>query len=220
MTDLLIKWATRARPELFRRTFEKWNVPGVRFVVSLDEDDPTLARYTAFLADKPNVRTCVGKSSCKVEAINRDLDGESFGIIVCASDDMVPQTIGWADRIKALMAQQYPDTDGVIHLNDGRRGIGLNTLSILGKRYYDRFGYLYHPAYRSLWCDDEFTAVSYALDRATYFDEVLIAHDWIGQHAPDELHKRNERHFHDDAKTYERRRKAGFPVSELLNIGA
>ncbi len=221
MTDLLIKWASRARPDLFRQNFPLWDVPGVRFVVSLDKDDDSLPDYWSFLDGKHNVRVAIGTSSCKVEAINRDLAGEDFHILACASDDMTPQSNGWAERIKQLMQQHYPNTDGVLHFNDGRRGIGLNTLSIMGKRFFDRFGYIYHPDYRSTHCDDEFTAVSYQLKRCTYVDEVLIRHDWIGQINPgDELHRKNERSFHSDAKTFERRKAAGFPVSESLVVSA
>jgi hypothetical protein len=220
VTDLLVKWASRSRPDLLAAHFPKWDVPGVRFIVSLDMDDEKLPAYYAFLNGRPNVRIVAGKSSCKVEAINRDLEGETADILVCGSDDMVPRSPAWADRIKALMAQHWPDGDGVLHLDDGRVGGTLNTLSVMGWKYFKRFDFIYYglpkyaDGYASLWPDNEFMEVSRKLGRSVYVDEVLIAHEWIGAHAPhDALHRRNEKHYHDDAKTFRRRQLQGFPVT-------
>ena len=58
------------------------------------------------------------------------------------------------------MSFNYPDTDGVLWFNDGFQGNRLNTLCILGKKYYERFNYIYHPDYISLYCDEEQTNVA------------------------------------------------------------
>lgn len=210
-TDLLIKWPSRSRPALVSKNLHLWNVPGVRFVFSLDADDKELPKYWATLDGLPNVKICVGSSANKVAAVNRDLAGEDFCYLILASDDMVPQTPAWAERIRELMWQHFPNGDGVLHLNDGRVGRKLNTLCICDKRYYDRFGYLYHPDYTSLHCDDEWQAVSEKLNRAVYVDEVLIRHEWTDATGRDPLHLRNESFYGADGHVFEKRKKAGFP---------
>ena len=58
---------------------------------------------------------------------------------------MVPLVNGYDTVIKEKMTLHYADTDGVLWFNDGHQEKKLNTLCILGKKYYDRFGYIYHP---------------------------------------------------------------------------
>jgi hypothetical protein len=73
------------------------------------------------------------------------------------------------------MKEVYPDTDGVLWFFDGWRK-DLNTLCILGRKYYDRFGYVYHPEYKSFWSDAEFTDVATILNKQTFIDKVIIRH--------------------------------------------
>jgi hypothetical protein len=129
---------------------------------------------------------------------------------------MVPQRRDYARRILELFAEKFPYGDGVLHLNDGRVGRTLNTLCICDRKYYDRLGYLYRPAsmggYVSVYCDDEWQQVSERLGRAAYVDEVILFHNWIGETNPrDALHRRNEAHYAADGRTFQRRKKAGFP---------
>jgi hypothetical protein len=117
------------------------------------------------------------------------------------------------------------------------RGLGdvykrqdFNTLCILGKKYYDRFGYIYHPSYKSFWCDNEFTDVANELGKQTFIDKVIIRHvhpDWIqrdaatakmyenihktGGNGVDETFIKNLPFEQADARTYRQRKEAGFP---------
>lgn len=217
---LLVKFPSKSRPDLFASTFRLWNAqpPLVRFIVSLDADDSALPKYLKFLETQPNAEYFVGKSANKVDAINRDMEhaGE-FSVAALASDDMLPQRPDYAARIMGLMAEHYPDGDGVLHLNDGRTGRKLNSLCVCGRRYFDRFGHWYRPlsmgGYASVYCDEEWQKVSEGLGRATYIDEVLIAHKWTDVTGQDDLHKRNEEpaQYRRDGQTYEARKAAGFP---------
>ena len=66
------------------------------------------------------------------------------------------------------MTELYPNTDGVLWFNDGNQGNRLNTLCILGKKYYERFNYIYHPDYTSLWADNEFMDVANLLNKQIF----------------------------------------------------
>jgi hypothetical protein len=206
---MVIKFPTRGRPEKFISVLNRYinflsGMHEVKFVISFDHDDPTMNndnmwsvfnRLNAQLEGK--ILPVCGKSTGKISAINADLDRVmSFrpDVILLASDDMIPVHGGYDDVIAKAMAKFFPDTDGVLHFNDGFSGQNrLITLSILGRKYFDRFGYLYYPGYKSVFCDNEFTDVARMLGKVVYIDHVIIQHQWVGAVNPnDALHRRNE----------------------------
>jgi len=183
-----------------------------RIIISIDEDDATMtddiiARAKSF---HENIKVIRGKSSGKVSAINRDMpDPSDFDILLLASDDMFPYVNGYDRIIRDSMQQMYPDTDGVLFFNDGYSGRRLNTLVICGSKYYSRFGYIYHPEYKSLFCDNEFMDEANRLGKQTYYDQTIIKHEHftkIGKN-PDMLYRINEAFYKRDEEMYERRKK-------------
>ena len=168
----------------------------VSFLLSFDEDDATMNNVGMKNWFKPlgkNVHVHFGHSKTKIEACNADLDkAPDFDIILLASDDMIPVQEGYDDIICSDMEKYFPDTDGVLWYNDGLVGDALNTLSIMGKKYFDRFGYMYHPDYESVYCDNEFMESSRMLGKCEYIDNVIIKHEWVGMAEPnDPLHQKN-----------------------------
>jgi hypothetical protein len=112
------------------------------------------------------------------------------------------------------MKENYPDTDGVLWFNDGHQGNKLNTLCILGKKYYKRFNYIYQPEYKSLWADNEFTDVANLLEKQTYFSEVIIKHEHpdIGIGDRDDIHLNNSKNNDVDRNLYLNRKLVNFEL--------
>ena len=137
---------------------------------------------------------------------------DDWDIVLLASDDMIPQVKGFDKVVNTLMSSNYPDTDGVLFFNDGFKGKELNTLCILGKKYYKRFNYIYHPGYKSTWSDNEFMMVAEKLNKQTYFPMVIIKHehpDWgYGKH--DVIHKMNHVNLIHDKTLFLERSKNNF----------
>lgn len=217
---ILIKFPSRGRPEKLCGTFSKYvefadDPKNITFLVSLDDDDITatnaVKRFMTIL--HPDTKIVVGPPCGKIGAVNRDMDqAPDYDILLLASDDMVPIKKGYDTVIREKMAQHYPDGDGVLFFNDGFRR-DLNTLCILGKKYYERFGYIYHPAYKSEWCDNEFMEVANKLGKQTYFDEVIIKHEhpaWTGA-SKDKTYLENDKYIGGDQQTFFRRKAEGFP---------
>ena len=235
--NILVKWPTRQRPGLFLAALALWRrlTSGrhpVRYLVSTDADDATMQAPAVreALAGWPDVTVAVGPAGrTKIQACNADLPAPSAGpadvaarlgfqpdVLVLASDDMLPQQAGWDDLVAAQMDTWFPALDGALHFNDGYLGQDrLITLSIQGWNLFRRFGYLYHPAYRSFFCDNEFTDVVRRLDQYHYDPRVLIRHAHIGRR-PDPLYQRNAGDWAADQATYEQRRAAGFGQSPPL----
>jgi hypothetical protein len=177
---LLIKFPTRSRPEKFFNILDEYykllKNPNYEFVVSCDIDDLSMNNDVVKqkLDTYSNLKYYFDDNKSKIQAVNNNLSDKNFDIVLLASDDMLPIVEGYDEIIRQRMEENFPDTDGVLWFNDGFQGRNLNTLSILGKKYYDRFNYLYHPAYRSLYPDTEFTIVSQQLNKAKYFESNLF----------------------------------------------
>ena len=217
---LLIKFPTRNRPEKFFNILDVYynllRNPNFEFVVSCDTDDTTMNNESVKnkLDSYPNLKYYFDDNKSKIQAVNNNLEDKDFDIILLASDDMLPVQAGYDQIIRQRMYENYPDTDGVLWFNDGFQGKNLNTLSILGKGYYNRFNYIYHPAYRSLYPDTEFTIVSQAINKATYFEEIIIKHvqySIVGE-KPDELYIRNDNLESVDRTTFIARQKNNFDL--------
>jgi len=215
---LLIKFPTRNRPNKFFKALDTYvnflDDPTTQIIVTCDNNDSTMTEaYVKEVVEQyNNVRMCYGDSKTKIEAVNADLNDVEFDILLLASDDMIPKVKGYDTIIKNKMKEHYPDTDGVLWFNDGHKGNELNTLCILGKKYYDRFGYIYHPDYVSVWCDNEFMDVAKLLGKQTYFDEVIIEHqhpDW-GYGQQDVIHSINQRYEAQDKQLYTTRKLNNF----------
>jgi len=217
---ILIKFPTRSRPEQFLKVLNLLNEKAtdrynVSYLISIDTDDPTMTLEIA----KQAYDICApiimeGTSNNKVHACNRDIEKiKKWDIVVLISDDMIPQIDGWDEVIRQAITKYHPDTDGCLWFNDGYQDRTC-TLSILGRKYYDRFGYIYHPDYNSLFCDNEHTEIAKGLDKLTYFDTVLFRHAHFvndSRVVRDKLYDYNESFFNIDKQTYEKRRAQGFP---------
>jgi len=217
---LIIKFPTRNRPQKFAKTLDKY----VRFmddksneiIVTCDLNDTSMNNddMREFISQYSNVKVFYGDNKTKIEAVNADLSNVEFDILLLASDDMIPSVKGFDTIIKNKMREVYPDTDGILWFNDGFSGEKLNTLSIIGKKYYDRFGYIYYPEYKSVYCDNEFMEVGNFLKKQTYFSDVIIKHehpDW-GYGTNDIIHQTNQLNLQHDFSVYNKRKLINFNI--------
>ena len=178
---MLYKYPTRERPLLFSRTLAKWyenmELDDFEFLISCDTDDRYMNSDEArnFMSKFRNLTYRYDENTSKIEACNRGVSEKNFDIVVLVSDDMVPETKGYDRVIVESMKKDFPDTDGSLWFFDGYNE-NINTLSILGRKYYDRFGYIYHPSYITQWCDQEHTDVALSLKKMKKYDNVIVRH--------------------------------------------
>ncbi len=181
--------------------------------LTIDDDDSTTlnSHQLADILQSDQIKINPGRSGSKVHAINRGMAGWSGDIVVNMSDDMRFIKRGFdGDIIQAFQG----DRDQFIHFPDGRMNGVLPTMSIMGRSYYERFNFIYHPDYYSLWCDNEAMDVAQQLGRYKYIDLQIFSHEhpaWTGEPA-DALLMHTESFFEIDQETYQRRSKLGFPI--------
>lgn len=211
-------FASRSRPDRFFQTLDNiiaMSASDNFFIVAkLDEDDMTMndPLIKERLLSYPMVIVKWGMSQSKIHAINRDLvDIPDWAIIVCASDDMRFRTHGFDDIIRKHMPENL---DAFIHCPDDYAKDRICTVSILGKRYYQRDGYIYHSDYFSMWCDDEATEVAKRRGCYIYLPEVSIEHLHYTNDrkaVKDELYWRNDT-YNKDKEVFEQRKARGFDL--------
>jgi hypothetical protein len=226
---ILIKMPTRSRCTQFFSTLDQYyaklsNQVPYHFVISCDIDDPIMnnPEVIARLNSYPNLSYYFSANSSKIEAYNKDIDKHlDFDIIILTSDDMIPLVQDFDLIIAHYMYAFFPEYDGVLHFNDGALGPILNTLPIVGRKFYGWFGYVYFPGYTAFFCDNELSDISKMLNKVVYFDQVLIEHRHpaTGKGEPDLLYVRNNAYFYKDQELYLQRKALnfGFLPNQIIN---
>ena len=172
---ILFKYTSRSRPKEFLRglnsIIDNCESDNYDELASLDLNDPTLDQY-------PNCYAQVGSSTGKIDAINRDLNEYTgdWDLLINMSDDMIFTVKGFDNIIRELFTKHFPNGDGFLHLNDGHQGENVSTMSIMDRKYYERDRYIYHPEFKSLWCDVEATEVAWMRGCYAYEPIVLFDH--------------------------------------------
>lgn len=228
MQHIILKYPTRHRPIKFMNNLNAYldKASGkhkITVVVTMDIDDSSMnnnpMRYymTNKIKDDVNIVFSYGNSEGKIAAINREVPTTDWDIIMSTADDMEPVEQGWDDIIVQDMMREFPNLNGALNYNNdprleakGAEGYKtLITLPVIGRKLYDRFGYIYHPAYKSEWCDNEQTEVFDKLGVLRHIDRRPIVHKWAENQ--DALMQRNMQiGYSVDRETYNTRKQAQF----------
>jgi hypothetical protein len=184
------------------------------FLVTIDDDDDETAKlFHGWQSDKMEVQRCPPNG--KIAAINYGVAERiaDYQMVLVLSDDMKPMLPSYDLLLYNVLISAYNDTDGTVWANDGFRGkksqYPLMTIPILGRKYFERFGYVYHPDYKSFFCDDEFMAIANKLNRFVYDDRVLIKHEHlVNMGKPnDALESQNLKYWDRDKTVWQERKK-------------
>lgn len=221
-TTILIKIPTRSRPDQFFKTLDTYyqNLSSAlpyTFLISCDKDDATMNKKKIIqkMESYPNLVYSFTDNTSKIEACNKDINNFVFNILILASDDTRPVVKNFDLLLFRAMQEAFPDTDGMLNINDGTIGRSCATIPVIGYKYYKRFNYVYHPSYKALVCDVELTNVSKMLKKEKVIDQVLIKHyhpAW--KLAPDDaLYQKNETYHSQDKVIFENRQANYFDLS-------
>lgn len=220
---ILYQYASRSRPQRF---FE-----GLANILTLqhdkdnffihcvlDEDDQTIdgnfLKQAATYAERypGKILWNFGQSTGKINAINRKLPSVHWDILVNFSDDMEFTRVNF----DLLIRQDFDvyGNDIFVHFPDQDAGAELPTMSIMGRKYFEHDGYIYHPSYVSLWSDNE--ARDVAIIRGKYkFDNTRIFHHLLpalGYLPRDPQFDYQQSFFEEDKRNYERRKAINFDL--------
>lgn len=231
---ILLKCPTRSRPDKVLATLRKYvalakerDLIGV--AISCDDDDTSMHQadvqrsIRSLLEPLAWHRLFFGPNKSKIQACNANMNEIEYpwDIVVLVSDDMVPQIVGWDTILRTHMNAYFPDTNGLLWANDGYQGDKLNTLCIYGRKFYDELGYIYHPDYKSLFCDTELSdrCKTDLAPRCKYIPYCLIRHEHPGTgfaQMMDPLYAKNQTYWNEDMYTYIRRKNYPYEWSILI----
>jgi hypothetical protein len=200
---ILYNFASRSRPAAFFSTLDNIiansSSPDFFIIAKLDEDDLVMNNNSIkeqIESYSPTVEVRWGSSKSKIHAINRDIPKEGWDIIINISDDQRFIVHGF-DKI----IRKYIQPDSYLHFPDSFKKEKLCTMYISDRVYFERFGFIYNPAYDSLWADDEADAVAKMLERYKFVDIPIADHLHYsnGKAVKDALYKRNDTYRKDQA---------------------
>jgi len=231
--NILLKCPTRSRPERVVATLTQYaklasDRSRIGLAVSCDTTDADMMNpknvreLQTVLSRFGWSRIYYSDNTCKIEACNANMGEIDFAwdIVMLISDDMVPQIEGYDGIVRRFMRTSFPDTDGILWFNDGYQADELNTLSILGRKMYERLGNIYEPVYKSLFCDTEFTdrCRGEFKDKVLYSSTVIIRHEHPGAGfgSMDNLYLVNQAYFSRDMMTYISRKTYAYDWSVLI----
>ena len=190
---------SRQRPLMAFETYNKWitnafNIPEVEYILSVDNDDPTLQQYNWEFRGAIDVTFQYNNNRSAIDAINVAAKNAKGDLFVVVSDDF-DSFFGWNQFLHENLHDKH---DFIVKTNDGYLGNNwLITLPILDREYYNRFGYIYYPEYKHLWCDTEMTVVAKMLGKIIdlqHFTDKVFKHNHhtIGLMEKDEIAVKND----------------------------
>jgi hypothetical protein len=216
---------TRSRPTQALDVLTKYRkLAGCDITIEVVIDDNDASMQTKEVYYHLGRLGCIitsGAHASKIEAVNGGKVTD-WDVLLLASDDMIPVKDGYAVRVLSAMGEYFPYFDGALYFNDSYAGKALCTLPIIGRRFYNQWGYVYEPAYKSFFCDNEQHEVWTAMHRLVYVDEVLIQHRHYANRDPDlrapndALYQKNQEAWNSDEAIYKRRKSARFHMPEML----
>lgn len=209
---------TRSRPEKSLSTIQKWidissKTQQIEIIYGLDVDDPFLEEYkkqkikwNSFI----NRSLCIGRNTCAVQAINKAAEISNGNILIVVSDD----TECFDDWDRVLVECVEGKTDWIMKCQDGTQP-WLITMPVMDRAYYNRFGYIYHPSYRHMYCDTELTTVADMIGRKIV-STLMFFHNYHSISSADvkadSLKLRNDATYEEGRKNYIKRKEINFDL--------
>jgi hypothetical protein len=219
---ILYNFASRSRPERFFKRLDEITTlarhADYQIVGTLDIDDESMNNQDIW--NKINAYSKLtavwGTSKSKIDAINKNVYiGREWDILINVSDDLSFKKECFDLDIISDFEKYGLDT--LMHYPDGHVNERLITQAIMGRIYYDRFGYIYHPDFLSVYADNEMHLVGDRLGKRKFIDRKLFVHEhpiWDKAYGePDALLKHTESFYPQDSATYNRRLLANFPTT-------
>lgn len=218
--------ASYGRPILAHETAMKWMQSksmetDSEYLLSIEHNDPQLPTYMLWEAapmwqtamSGETIKDIINKTGTSVAAINNAAKQATGDIIIVISDDFEPIPNWDLEISKAVEGK----TDWILKTQDGTQP-WIITLPIMDRSYYERFGYIYNPAYSHMFCDTELTHVADLLGRKLT-SSLLFKHNHysVGGIAKDKTSIKTDKTWNSGKKVYLERFKNNFGL-ENVNV--
>lgn len=202
---------SRSRPHKSFNTTSKWlsNATGeneIELIVSLDDSDPSLDEY-AILYKQNILHLICSNNNSSVAAVNNGAKYATGDILIVISDDTdCPHH--WDKIILNAVSDRQ---DFVLKVYDGIQKY-ICTMPVMDRKYYERYGYIYHPEYLHLFCDTEFTHVADVTNKMIWRNDILFQHMHysVRKSTKDHISEKADATINQGSETYLRHFKNNF----------
>lgn len=213
---------TTVRPHAMREVIELWNNRSTKqvheWVIGVDANNASVRAEAEKLAlEYPRIKIAVnnGPETC-VSGWNTAAAETTGKVIITVADDFRPPR-DWDALLLSLEPKGWIDREHVVKVEDGYVH-NIFVISILTRKRYERFGYVFYPKYLSLFCDTEFGTV------ATRDGVVIEANHLLFEHLHPDCNKRDRdgvdlvhassERWNSGEMIYKFRFAQGFPVDD------
>ena len=210
--DITIIHPSRGRPELCYDTaklfLENSSQDSINYFVSIDENDP---KKDFYINSKPDiVNLIVGETTSCIESLNFAAEKVNFSdVLIVVSDDFICQK-GWDKKVRETIQDKK---DFVLKTSDGVEP-WIVTFPIIDRVYYNKFGYVYNPQYKHLFCDTEMTHIAEITGKLIENKNIVFEHLATRATHDDEVNKKNNSTWWQGESTYLQRVKENFNLKE------
>jgi hypothetical protein len=220
---ILINFPVRNRVAQFEKTIqslvkciEDWT--NIILLLKVDDDDDNKDKFVEIAnkyIDSENLTIDYGISINKVHAQTRNIEKYDWDIVVNWSDDVYAIYPGIEKEIRKPFDEH--GLDWCPCFKDIYRTDQLPTLAIIGREYFDRFGYMLNPQYESLYSDNEMECVAKLLGKFEFIENpIIFRHDHpnnTGQ-PRDEMYEMNESsyYYQKDGTLFQERKFRNFDL--------
>lgn len=201
---------SRGRPIQAYNTWNKWRNDAdneFEYILSLD-NDACDDYYRQFFYDDNLIEICLRPNKSAIQAINEAVKIATGDLFIVISDDFdcFP---GWDT---ALIKELAFKSDFIVKTQDGLQPT-LITLPLMDRDYYNRFGYIYHPDYKHMFCDQEMTAVGHMLGCVITLPlKFEHQHPLTGLNKYDDINAKNDRTWIQGEILFNERLKTNFGI--------
>ena len=208
--------ASRSRASIAHQTASKWlslaSAPSlIEYIICLDLSDPKGIEYAQYFSHS-KYKKCIKDNKSAIEAFNEGAKMSTGDLIIAISDDFSCEPY-WDIRLEKDI---WDKEDFILKTRDGIQKT-LITLPLMDRKYYDRFGYIYNPIYKHLWCDTEMTVVAHYLGRVINSTMVFEhLHHSTGKNVRDSISKKNDATHVQGKKVFNERLKKNFGIKSPL----
>ena len=201
---------SRQRPKLALETYVKWiskRADYGQWILSIDSDDPNIEDYREHFRGL-DVVILVNDNRSAVDAINHGAKFATGDILIVVSDDFdCPEK--WDMHIEFTTRGK---TDWIMKCPDGIQD-WMITMPIMDRAYYERFGYIYYPEYRHMFCDTDLSCVADLLNKRIYAPiQFIHNHYSIGKFQRDSISDRADKTWQQGEEIFLRRWRSNFDL--------
>jgi len=206
---------SRGRAEQARSTLNKWvdnayNPDQLEHVISVDNDDPQLLQYRDLF---PTSTQVIGPNTNVVQAANAGAKQATGNVLLYLSDDfMCPPE--W-DRLLDKLFKDCTEPR-LVKVDDCLQGFEKDvlTIPIMNRQLYEKLGYFFHPAYKSMFVDQDLYHTVNNMKAMVLCEYLKFPHLHcsIGKAPNDETYTRSNANWNSGKATYLVRKAKKFPL--------